>query len=113
MLLNHALARWLAVPCLSAFAAAAFGAPADAFEAAYAKAEAAAREAHALRNEWITVKDKRKWTSAQSLERARTLASAGKYDEAIRAAQEVEALAQAEIGQAEEQARDWPRAKIR
>jgi hypothetical protein len=44
---------------------------------------------------------------------AQAAAAAGKYDEAIKDAQQAEALANASIAQAKEQAADWTKAVIR
>lgn len=84
--------------------ASAAAAPADDFNAAYAKAEAAEQQAGALKNQWTT-------TQAE-LKSAQTAAKAGNYDEAVKDAQQAEALANASIAQAKEQATIWTRAVI-
>jgi hypothetical protein len=84
---------------------AALAAPADDFKAALAKAEAANKQAGDLKNQWTT--------TAQELKAAQAAAAAGKYDEAIRDAKEAEAMAEASIAQAKEQAAVWKQAVIR
>ena len=84
---------------------AAVAAPADDFNAAYPKAEAAEQQAGALKNQWTT-------TQAE-LKSAQAAAKAGNYDEAVKHAQAAEALANASIAQAKEQAAIWTQAVIR
>ena len=103
----------LAVILSLGFASAALAASADDFNAAYAKAEAASKEAHALKNEWI-VADNPTWkTTAQGLKAAKAEAADGKFDEAVKTVREVEALANGEIAQAKEQKKLWTDAVIR
>lgn len=90
---------------LGGLASTAAAAPADDFNAAYAKAEAAEQQAGALKNQWTT-------TQAE-LKSAQAAAKAGNYDEAVKHAQQAEALANASIAQAKEQAAIWTRAVIR
>jgi hypothetical protein len=85
--------------------AAAFAASADDFKAAYAKAQAANQEAGALKNQWTT--------TAAALKAAQAAAAAGNYDQAVEQALEAEALANASIAQAKEQATAWTNAVIR
>jgi dipeptidyl aminopeptidase/acylaminoacyl peptidase len=87
------------------FATAAFAASADDFKAAYAKAEAANKQAGAHKNQWTT--------TAGALKAAKAAADASKFDEAVKHAQEAEALANASIAQAEEQKKLWPAAVVR
>ena len=87
------------------FATAAFAASADDFKAAYEKAEAAIKQAHALKNEWTT--------TGAALKAAKAAADAGKFDEAVAHAQQAEALANGSIAQAKEQEKLWPEAVIR
>jgi hypothetical protein len=68
--------------------------PADDLKAAYAKAETASKQAAAMAA-------------------AKKSGDAGKYDEAIALARHAEALANASIAQAKEQAADWTQAVIR
>jgi S-formylglutathione hydrolase FrmB len=87
------------------FATVALAASADDFKAAYAKAEAASKQAHALKNEWTT--------TAKALQEAKKAADAGNFDEAVKQAEEAEALAKASIAQTEEQKKLWPDAVVR
>jgi hypothetical protein len=80
------------------------GSEAD-FKAAYAAAEAANKEAGALRNQWTT-------TSA-SLAAAKKAADAGDFDRAIASSKEAEALAKASIFQATSEKEAWKALKIR
>jgi hypothetical protein len=86
-------------------ATAALAASADDFKTAYAKAEAAENQAGAIKNQWTT-------TEAE-LKAAKKAADAGNFDEAIKHAQQAEALANASIAQAKEQATAWKNAVIR
>jgi hypothetical protein len=83
----------------------ALAASADDFKAALAKAEAADQQAGALKNQWTTTED--------ALKAAQAAAAAGRYDEAVKDAEQAEALANASIAQAKEQAADWRQAVIR
>lgn len=96
------LAVWLAACC--AFTASAFAATPEDFKAALTKAEAANKQAGALKNQWTA-------TSAE-LKAAQAAAAAGNYDEAVKHAQEAEALANASIAQAREQETAWKQAVI-
>jgi hypothetical protein len=87
------------------FATAALAASADDFKAALAKAEAANKQAGDLKNQWTT--------TAQQLKAAQAAAAAGKYDEAVKNAQQAEALAEASIAQAKQQATVWKQAIVR
>jgi len=86
-------------------ASAAMAASADDAKAALAKAEAAMKQAHALKNEWTT--------TGAALKAAKAAADAGKFDEAVAHAQQAEALANGSIAQAKEQEKLWPDAVIR
>jgi hypothetical protein len=99
------LIRLTVVLAVGAFANTAFAASADDFKAAYAKAEAAIKQAHALKNEWTT--------TAKALQEAKKAADAGNFDEAVKQAEEAEALAKGSIAQAEEQKKLWPDAVVR
>jgi ribosomal 30S subunit maturation factor RimM len=83
----------------------AMAASADDFKAALEKAQAAMKQAHALKNEWTT--------TAAELKKAQAAADAGKFDDAVKLAQEAEALANASIAQAKEQEKLWHEAIIR
>ena len=90
---------------VAAFAPAAFAASADDFKAAYEKAEAASKQAHALKNEWTA--------TGAALKAAKGAADAGKFDDAVKLAQQAEALANGSIAQAKEQETSWTQAVIR
>jgi hypothetical protein len=89
----------------AALAFAAMAAPADDFNAAYAKAEAASKEAVALKTLWTT--------TVETLKAAKDAAGAGKLDDAIALAKKAEALAEASVAQAREEQRAWKDAVIR
>jgi hypothetical protein len=99
------LIRLAVVITATGLAAAALAASADDFKAAYAGAEAAENHAGALKNQWTTTD-----TELKAAEKA---ADAGNFDEAKKHAQEAEALANASIAQAKEQATAWKNAVIR
>ncbi len=96
--------RLAAAALVAASATSAFAASADDFKAALAKAEAANKAAGALKNQWTT--------TAQALKSAQAAAAAGKFDEAVKDAQQAEALANASIAQAKEQAAVWKQSVI-
>lgn len=89
---------------LTGYATAALAASADDFNAAFAKAEAANKVAGTLKNQWTT--------TAQKLKAAQAAAAAGKYDEAVKDAEQAEALANASIAQAKEQGSTWKQSVI-
>ena len=101
----HGLTKLAVALSLGAFASAAWAASADDYKMALAKAEAASKEAHTLKNEWTTTKD--------ALKDAKKAADAGKFDDAVKYAQEAEALAKASAEQAKEQEKLWPEAVVR
>jgi hypothetical protein len=80
------------------------GSEAD-FKAAYAAAEAANKQAGALRNQWTT--------TAAALNAAKTAADAGNFDQAIASSKEAEALAKASIFQATSEKALWKDMEIR
>jgi hypothetical protein len=90
---------------LSLAASGAFAASADDFNAAYAKAEAAQKQAVQMKTAWTT--------TVATLADAKKAAEAGKFDEAAALAQRAEALANASIAQAKEQETLWRDAVIR
>jgi len=102
---RHSLLGLALVICIGGLTTAAVAASADDFKAAYAKAEAAEKQATALKNQWTT-------TEAE-LKAAQAAAKSGNYDEAVKRAQHAEALANASIAQAKEQATAWTQAVIR
>lgn len=83
----------------------AWSAPADDYQAAYAKAEVAIRQADALKNQWTT--------TLSELAAAKKAADAGDFDAAVAHARQAEALANASIAQAKEQESAWTKAVIR
>jgi hypothetical protein len=90
---------------LSLAASAAFAAPADEFNAAYAKAETAQKQAVQMKAAWTT--------TVVTLANAKKAAEAGKFDDATALAQHAEALANASIAQAKEQETLWRDAVIK
>jgi hypothetical protein len=98
------LIRFAVVLTVGGFATASLAATADDYKAAVGKAEAAIKEAHALKNEWTT--------TAKVMKAAKKAADAGKFDDAVKDAQEAEALAKASAEQAKEQKKLWPEAVI-
>jgi hypothetical protein len=87
-----------AAPALAA------GSEAD-FKTAYAAAEAANKEAAALRNQWTV--------TASALAAAKKAADAGDFDKAIASSKEAEALAKASIFQATSEKEAWKALEIR
>ena len=75
------------------------------FKTTFAAAEAAEKEAGALRNKWTTTE--------ASLATAKKAAAAGDFDAAIAAAKEAEALAKASIFQASSEKERWKDLEIR
>jgi hypothetical protein len=75
------------------------------FSAAYAAAEAANKEAGALRNQWTT--------TAATLAAAKKAAAEGNFDSAVTSSQEAEALAKASIFQATSEQALWKDMEIR
>ncbi len=93
------------IVAIGGLATAAMAASADDFKAAYARAEAVEQQAGALKNQWTTTE--------VELKAAQAAANVGNYDEAVKRAQQAEALANASIAQAKEQATAWSNAVIR
>ena len=102
---TRTLIRIAVLASVASFATAAFAATADDYKAAAAKADTAIKEAHALKNEWTT--------TGAAMKAAKAAADAGKFDEAVKHAQEAEALANGSIAQAKEQKKLWPDAVVR
>jgi hypothetical protein len=90
---------------IGALATTALAASADDSKAALAKAEAADKQAKAFKNQWSTTES--------ALKAAKAAADAGKFDDAVKHANEAEALANASIAQAKEQETAWTQAVIR
>jgi hypothetical protein len=75
------------------------------FKTAYAAAEAANKEAAALRNQWTT--------TAAALAEAKKAADTGDFDQAVASSKEAEALAKASIFQATSEKEAWKNLEIR
>jgi anti-sigma factor ChrR (cupin superfamily) len=75
------------------------------FKSALAAAEAAEKDAGALKNQWTTTE--------QALAAAKKAAAGNDFDTAVKQAQQAEALAKASIAQAKEQQDAWQAAVIR
>ena len=75
------------------------------FKTAYAAADAANKEAFALRNQWTV--------TATALTEAKKAADAGDFDKAIATAKEAEALAKASVYQANSEKEAWKAEVIR
>ncbi|MBU6463456.1 MAG: hypothetical protein KGK01_15525 [Bradyrhizobium sp.] len=75
------------------------------FNAAYAEAEAANKQAGALRDQWTT--------TAAALANAKKAAEAGNFDAAVAEAKEAEALAKASVFQATQEKDAWKAEVIR
>lgn len=75
------------------------------FNAAFAAADAANKDAGRLHNQWTTTQ--------AALSSAKTAAGAGNFDAAIKAAQEAQALAKASIFQATSEKQRWQDMEIR
>jgi hypothetical protein len=88
----------LALPLIAMATPALAATDAD-FKAAYAAADAANKEAFALRNQWTV--------TATALTEAKKAADAGDFDKAIAAAREAEALAKASVYQARSEKEAW------
>jgi hypothetical protein len=102
---TRALIRLAVILSVGGLATAAWAASADDFKAAYAKAEAASKQSAAMKAQWTTT------TSA--LKAAKKAADASKFDEAVKYANEAEALANASIAQSKAEQKDWIQAVIR
>ena len=77
----------------------------DDFKAAYAAAEAANKEAGALRDQWTV--------TASALADAKKAAEKGDFDQAVASSREAEALAKASIYQANSEKEAWKAIEIR
>ena len=86
-------------------ATAALAASAEDFKAAYAKAEAAEKQAVQMKTSWTT--------TVNALKDAKKAADAGKLDDAVALAQHAEALANASMEQAKQEETLWRDAVIR
>jgi hypothetical protein len=95
----------IAAVLLMAGAVPALAASEDDYKTAFAAADAAEKQADALRNKWTT-------TEAQ-LAAAKKAAAAGDFDAAIAAAKKAEALAKASVFQATSEKERWKDMEIR
>jgi hypothetical protein len=95
----------LAAVLLTMGAMPALAASEDDYKTAVAAADAAEKQADALRNKWTT-------TEAQ-LAAARKAAAAGDFDAAVAAAKDAEALAKASVFQATSEKERWKDMEIR
>lgn len=102
---SRTLIRLAVVLSVAGMTTAAFAASADDYKAAYAKAEAVAKEAVKMKTAWTT--------TSSELKAAKKAADAGKFDDAVKHAKEAEALAEASIAQAKSEAKIWRDAEIR
>jgi hypothetical protein len=75
------------------------------YKTAYAAAEAANKEAGALRDQWTV--------TAMALAAAKKAADAGNFDEAVAQSKEAEALAKASVFQATSEKEAWKALEIR
>ena len=95
----------IAAVLLMAGAMPALAASEDDYKTAFAAADAAEKQADALRNKWTT-------TEAR-LAAAKKAAAAGNFDAAVAAAKEAEALAKASVFQATSEKERWKDMEIR
>jgi hypothetical protein len=95
----------LAAVLLAAGTMPALAASEDDYKTAFAAAEAAEKQADALRNKWTT-------TETQ-LAAAKKAAASGNFDAAMAAAKEAEALAKASVFQATSEKQRWKDMEIR
>ena len=104
MIRASAFALTAALVIAGATSALAAGTEAD-FQAAYAAAEAANKEAGALRNQWTV--------TAAALAAAKKAADSGDFDKAVAQSKEAEALAKASIFQASSEKEAWKALEIK
>ena len=102
-MMRHFIITLAALAILTPAAAKAASTEAD-FKSALAAAEAAEKDAGALKNQWTTTE--------QALAAARRRRPANDFDTAVKQAQQAEALAKASIAQAKEQQDAWQAAVI-
>jgi hypothetical protein len=102
---TRALIRLAVFLSVASLTTAAVAASADDFKAALAQAEAANKQAGALKNQWTT--------TANALKAAQKAAASGSFDEAVRHANQAEALANASIAQAKAEETAWTAAIVR
>jgi hypothetical protein len=102
---TRALIRLAVILSVAGLTTAALAASADDFKAALAKAEVANKQAGALKNQWTTTTD--------ALKAAQKAAAGGNFDEAVKHANQAEALANASIAQAKAEQTAWTAAVLR
>lgn len=102
---SRALIRLAVILSVAGLTTATLAASADDFKAALAKAEAATKQAGALKNQWTT--------TMNTLAAAKKAADSGNFDEAVKHANEAEALANASIAQAKGEETAWTDAVVR
>ena len=104
--LSKALPGIFLLMAILGFERPAFAASSEAdFKTAYAAADAAEKQAGALRNQWLPTET--------ALADARKAAEKGDFDGAVTAAKEAEALAKASIFQATSEKEAWKNLEIR
>jgi hypothetical protein len=96
---------WLAGALLIAGASSALAATEADYKAALSAAEAANKEAAAMRNQWTV--------TAAAIAAAKKAAEAGDFDKAVESSKEAEALAKASIFQASSEKTLWKDMEIR
>jgi hypothetical protein len=96
---------WLAAALLIAGASSALAATEADYKAALSTAEAANKEAAAMRNQWTV--------TAAAIAAAKKAAEAGDFDKAVESSKEAEALAKASIFQASSEKTLWKDMEIR
>jgi hypothetical protein len=96
---------WLAGALLIAGATSALAATEADYKAALSAAEAANKEAAAMRNQWTV--------TAAAIAAAKKAAEAGDFDKAVESSKEAEALARASIFQASSEKTLWKDMEIR
>ena len=96
---TRTLIRLAVILSVAGMTTAAVAASADDFKAAYGQAEAAAKQAVKMKTAWTT--------TGKALKAAKKAADAGKFDDAVKHANQAKALADASIAQSEEQAKIW------
>ncbi len=102
---THFLIQAAVVLSVVSASGAALAANADDFKAALAKAQSADKQAGEIKNQWTT--------TASAITAAEKAAAEGKFDDAVKLAEHAEALANASIAQAKEQATAWSKAVVR
>jgi hypothetical protein len=102
---TRALIRLAVILSVAGLTTAALAASEEDFKVAVAKAEAANKQAGVLKNQWTT--------TATELKAAQKAAVGGNFDEAVKLANQAEALANASIAQAKAEETAWTKAVVR